>query len=283
MTGPRSDLPALRSLLFAPGSDARKLGNALASSADGVIADLEDGVAPDEKRAARDTVEASYAAAVRRRARALRLNSPDTEWFEGDLELAGRLALDFLVLPKATLGAVAALGPGETPVMAIVETAEGLLRAHETASAERVFALALGSHDLGAELRTTPRPDGLEILYARSKVVADSAAAGRRPPFDTVYLDVRDPEGLERECFLARTLGFRGKLCIHPAQLEPVNRVFGPTEEELAWARRVVDAYEQAVREGRGAIAVDGVMVDVPVVRRAERLLAEARRVRGTA
>jgi citrate lyase subunit beta/citryl-CoA lyase len=270
------DRAALRSLLFAPGSDRRKLAHALASGADAVIADLEDGVAPDEKVAARAAVEAAYAEAGRPRTRGLRVNTPGTEWFEADVELADRLPLDFLVLPKATPAAVAALGPAGTPVLAIVETAEGLLRAHETATAERVFALALGSHDLGAELRTAPRADGLELLYARSKVVADSAAAGRRPPFDTVYLDVQDAAGLERECALGRTLGFRGKLCIHPAQLEAVNRVFGPSGEELAWARRVLTAYERGVREGRGAIAVDGAMVDAPIVRRAEALLAEA-------
>jgi citrate lyase beta subunit len=180
------------------------------------------------------------------------------------------------MLPKATPGSVEALGPSGPPVVALVESAEGLRLAYETASEERVVALALGTHDLGAELRTTPRQDGLEVLYARSKVVADSAAAGRRAPFDPVYLDVRDPRGLEEECLLARTLGLRGKLCIHPGQLETVNRVFAPSEEEVEWARRVVQASEQGVREGRGAVALDGRMVDPAIVRRAQRLLAEA-------
>jgi citrate lyase beta subunit len=207
----------------------------------------------------------------------LRINAPGTEWFEGDLELADRLELDLLMLPKATPLTVVALGPDGPPVLAIVESAEGLRLAYETAAAERVFALVLGTHDLGAELRTSPRSDGLEVLYARSKVVVDSAAAGRRPPFDTVYRDVRDPVGLEEECLLASTLGFGGKLCIHPGQLEVVNRVFAPSEAELAWARRVLEAYEQGLREGRGAVALDGEMVDMPIVRQAERLLAEAR------
>jgi citrate lyase beta subunit len=271
------DLPVLRSLLFAPASDEHKLEKALASAADAVVADLEDATAPNEKEAARRIVEALFADTEARSARVLRINAPGTEWFEGDLELADRLELDLLMLPKATPLTVAALGPGGPPVLAIVESAEGLRLAYETVSAERVFALALGTHDLGAELRTSARSDGLEVLYARSKVVADSAAAGRRPPFDTVYLDVRDPAGLEEECLLASTLGFRGKLCIHPEQLEVVNRVFAPSEAELAWARRVLEAYQQGLREGRGAVALDGKMVDMPIVRQAERLLTEAR------
>jgi citrate lyase subunit beta/citryl-CoA lyase len=270
------DLSLLRSLLFAPAAEEAKLRKALGSPADAVIADLEDGTAPDEKDAARGIVEALFAGADAGRVRGLRVNAPDTEWFEADLELAGRLALDFLMLPKATPDAVAALGAAGPPVLAIVETASGLRLAYETAAAARVFALALGSHDLGADLRTEPRPDGLELLYARSTLVTVSAAARRRPPLDTVYLDVRDPDGLEAESVLARSLGFRGKLCIHPGQLETVSRVFAPGEEELEWARRVLEAYEQGLREGRGAVALDGKMVDMPIVRRAERLLAEA-------
>jgi citrate lyase beta subunit len=271
------DLSVLRSVLFAPASDERKLGRALASDADAVIADLEDGTAPGEKEAARGVVETLFAGVRSRGARAVRVNAPGTEWFDGDLELAGRLELDFLMLPKATPSSVAALGGSGPPVVALVETADGLRLAYETASAERVVALALGTHDLAAELRTTPRPDGLDVLYARSKLVVDSAAAGRRPPIDTPYLDVRDPLGLEEECRLARTLGLRGKLCIHPGQLDIVNRVFAPSEEEVDWARRVVQAYEHGVHGGRGAVALDGRMVDLAVARRAEQLLAEAR------
>ena len=275
------DVHALRSLLFAPASDEHKLRRALASGADGIVADLEDATAPYEKEAARGIVEALFADAEAPCARGLRVNAPGTEWFEDDLELAGRLELDLLMLPKATPLTVAMIGSEGPPVLAIVESAEGLRLTYETASADRVFALALGTHDLSAELRTSPRSDGLEVLYARSKVVTDSAAAGRRSPFDTVYRDVRDPAGLEEECLLASSLGFGGKLCIHPGQLEVVNRVFAPSEAELAWARRVLKAYEQGLREGRGVIALDGKMVDMPIVKQAERLLAEARATTG--
>src|SRR5262249_35588248 len=175
-------------------------------------------------------------------------------------------------------GAVAALGPEGPPVIAIVETAAGVRSAYETASSARVSALLLGAVDLGTEPGVEPRPDGLEILYARSLVVVDSAAAGIRPPFDIVHLDVRDEHGLEEECRFARSIGFRGKACIHPAQLEVVHRVFAPTEEELEWARRVVDAYERETGEGRGVFALNGAMVDLTVVEQARRILAEAER-----
>ena len=269
------NVSTLRSLLFAPAAEERKLRNALEAGADAVIADLEDGTAPAEKEAARAIVEAVFAEEDARCARIVRLNAADTQWFAGDLELVGRLAVDFLMLPKATPQAIAALDSAGPPVLAIVETAMGLRVAYETGSSDRVTALVLGTHDLGAELRTTARPDGLEILYARSKVVTDSAAAGLRSPFDTVYLDIRDAEGLEREAELARSLGFGGKICIHPAQVETVNRVFTTSEAELEWARRVVEAYHEALREGLGAVALDGKMVDMPIVRQAERLLGD--------
>jgi citrate lyase beta subunit len=208
----------------------------------------------------------------------VRVNGADTPWFADDLALVAELPLQAVMLPKATPDAVAALGPDGPPVVAIVETASGLRSAYETASAARVAALLLGAVDLGAELGLEPRPDGLEILHARSQVVVDSAAAGIRPPFDIVHLDVRDDAGLEEECRLARSLGFRGKACIHPAQLDVVHRVFAPTEAELEWARRVVDAYERETGEGRGVFALNGAMVDLPVAERARRILAEAER-----
>jgi citrate lyase beta subunit len=235
------------------------------------VADLEDAVAPAQKQVARELV-------AELRPPIVRVNGAETQWFEDDLKLIEALAPDAIVLPKATPEAVAALGPAGPPVIAIVETAAGLRSAYETATAPRVVALLLGAVDLGAELGLEPRPDGLEILYARSKVVVDSTAAGIRPPFDIVHLDVTDGPGLEEECRLARSLGFRGKACIHPAQLEIVNRAFAPSEAELEWARRVLDAYQRETGEGRGVFALNGSMVDLPVVERARRILAEAER-----
>src|SRR2546421_6390546 len=211
------DLAHLRSLLFAPGSDERKLRSALTSGADAVVADLEDAVVPARKDAARELV-------ARVRPPLVRVNGADTSWFAGDLALVRSLELDAIVLPKATPEAVAALGSSGPPVVAIVETAAGVRTTYEIASAPRVAALILGAVDLGAEVGLEPRRDGLELLYARSKIVFDSVAAGIRAPFDVVHLDVRDDDGLEAEGRLARSLGFGGKVCIHPAQPGGVQR-----------------------------------------------------------
>jgi citrate lyase beta subunit len=248
----------------------------LAAGADAVICDLEDAVVPAEKERARELVTQLLRETPPSCARMVRVNAADSPFFAGDVRALDGLALEALVLPKATPAAVEALGGEGPPILALVETAQGVRLAYETASQPRVFALALGAADLGAEVGLSPRPDGLELLYARSKVVIDSAAAGLRPPFDIVHLDVRDQEGLEAECLLARSLGFRGKLCIHPAQVEVVNRVFAPTREEVEWAQRVLAVHAEGGAAGRGAVSLEGSMVDLPVVERARRLLAEA-------
>jgi citrate lyase subunit beta/citryl-CoA lyase len=307
------ELPHVRSLLFAPGSDEHKLAKALSSAADAVVCDLEDAVAPTDKDAARTVVAEALAARAepaesesaphpigrgavpppsptslasdsernradsvpipRRPARLVRVNAAATPWFADDVALAATLDLDGLVLPKASPEAVEALGSERLPVVAIVETAMGLRQAFEIASQPRVAALVLGSVDLAAEVGLEPRPDAQEILYARSKVAIDSAAAGLRGPFDVVHLDFGDEAGLEEQCLLARALGFRGKACIHPGQIETINRVFAPSDDEVEWARGVVDAFEG---QSEGVMAVNGTMVDRPVVERARRVLREA-------
>lgn len=273
-----SSLASARSLLFVPGNDGDKLEKALSAGADAVVADLEDAVPAGEKETARSLVAERLAGARTASLVAVRVNGAGTPFWEEDVRALAGLPLGALVLPKATPDAVRELPQEGPPVLAIVESARGLKQAFETASAPRVAALALGAVDLGLELRLEPRPDGQEVLLARSQLVLDSAAAGIRAPFDLVHLDTRDGEGLERECRLARSLGFRGKLCIHPAQIETVNRVFSPSEAELERSRRIIDVYEQGAAEGRGAVALDGEMVDLPVVERARQVLAQAER-----
>jgi citrate lyase beta subunit len=232
------DLPHLRSLLFAPGSDERKLATALASAADGIVCDLEDVVAPSDKEAAREVTRAALAGDRDGPARLVRVNAVGTAWHADDLALASSLDLDGIVLPKASPEAIATLGADGPPIVAIVETAMGLRQAFEIASQPRVAALVLGAVDLGAEVGLESRPDAQEILYARSKVAIDSTAAGIRRPFDVVHLDSGDEAGLEEQCRLARALGFRGKACIHPAHVETINRVFAPSEDG---ARRILE------------------------------------------
>jgi citrate lyase beta subunit len=277
------DLTQLRSLLFAPGNDERKLKKALASEADAVVCDLEDAVPPDEKNVARERTRRALVTTGKGPdplLRMVRINAVGTAYWEDDLRAVEELDLDAVVLPKATPEAVEALGDDEPPLIAIVETAAGLRLAFETARSRRVAALALGAVDLGVQLALEPREDGLEILYARSALVVDSAAAGIRAPFDVVRLDWQDEARLEAECRLARSLGFGGKLCIHPSQLPVVHRVFGPAAEDVAWARRVLEAYDEGLSTGRGAVALDGQMVDLPVVERAQRILAKSKGAR---
>jgi len=266
-----ADLAAIRSLLFVPADDQRKLARVATRGADAVIVDLEDAVAEGGKVAARQTAAMALAAMPERTLRMLRVNAGGTAFHDEDLAMLDGLVLDAVVLPKAVpqaLGGVAASG---LPVLAIVESAAGLRAAYEIATHPAVFALMLGAADLSADLGLTPREDGLEILYARSRLVLDSRVAGIRPPFDGVHLKLEDPDGLLAQARLARTLGMRGKACIHPAQVALVHAAFAPDDAEVAWARRVLEA------AGAGGVrAVDGMMVDEAILARARGILSEA-------
>jgi citrate lyase beta subunit len=273
-------LDTARSLLFAPADDERKLAKALAGDADAVVADLEDAVAPEAKPGARDVIRRVFAVAESGPLRLVRVNAAETVFHQDDLALIADLELAAVVLPKATPDAVDALGDEGPPVPAIVETAQGVRLAYEIATRPRVVALQIGAVDLGAEVGLESRADGQELVYVRSKLVLDSVAAGLRAPFDVVHLDVDDTKGLEEECRLARSLGLRGKACIHPAQVVVVNLAFLPSETEVAWARRVLAANDAAAADGRGVFALEGAMVDRPVVERARRVLLETERRR---
>lgn len=272
------NLSTARSFLFAPASDERKLAKALDAGADAVIADLEDAVVAAEKERARGVATSLLREPRADVLRLVRVNAVGTHWFADDLAAARELELDGIVLPKATPDAAPALAGLGAPVVAIVETAAGVRLAYELAVVPEVACLMLGAVDLGLELGLEPRPDGLELLYARSSLVVASAAAGLRAPLDQVWVDVRDGEGLRRDCALGRSLGFRGKACVHPAQVPVVNEAYAPSQDELGRAQEVVEAYERAAAEGAGAVALDGEMIDLPVVERARQLLAEAKR-----
>jgi citrate lyase beta subunit len=267
----------LGSVLFVPASDPRKVEKALASAAAFVVLDLEDAVAPEQKEPAR----AAAVEALREPSRpaGVRVNAVGTPWHEDDLAALRGCALDGIVLPKATPEAVASLAlDADVPLFALIETSIGLLRTYDVAREPRVRALLLGAVDLGGELGLEARADGLELLYPRSKLVVESAAAGIGPPIDAVFLDFRDAAGLEEDARRARSLGFGGKACIHPEQVDVVNEVF-LRADLTEWAARVVAAYEEALERGEGAVAVDGRMVDAPVYRQALRLLGRDGRV----
>jgi len=284
-------LASLRSLLFAPGNEERKLRGALESDADAVIADLEDAVPAAEKDRAREVVRevlgeghadgprgadgtrgvGEPAAPDPGPLRLLRIAAAE------DLALAAELRVEAVVVPKATAAAVGELPTGP-PVVAIVETPAGLREAHAIASSPAVSALMLGAVDLSVALGLEPYGDGLELLFARSSIAVDSAAAGIQRPIDSPCLDFRDLDVVRREAEQARALGFAGKACIHPAQVAAVNAAFTPSAEQVEWAQSTLAALAEAERDGRGAVALAGTMIDEPVAARARGILARTRR-----
>ncbi|MEY8038928.1 CoA ester lyase [Saccharopolyspora cebuensis] len=263
---PREAAADARTALFVPGTRPDRFGTALAAGADLVIADLEDAVADADKDTAREHVRDLLGGGD---PVAVRINAAGTPWYDADVAmLRGHGAV--VVLPKAEtaeqVGALAAALPG-APLIPLVETAVGVLGAAEVCRAESVVRPAFGSVDLAAELGVD-HTDREALRHARSALVLAAAAAGTAAPLDGVTTAVRDAALLDADLRHAARLGFTGKLCLHPAQLEPVRRGFAPSAEELTWARAVVAA------AGDGGVAVlDGRMVDKPVVERARRLL----------
>lgn len=285
-----------RSYLFAPGSTRRVLEKALDAGADAVILDLEDAVRPEEKARARDVV----AEVVRRRGSTaipevfVRINVLEGEWGEEDLSAVCHPGLSGVVLPKAESSAQvqaagrriddeeirAGVSPGTIALVPLVETAVGVLRSVEIASAHpRVATLTLGAVDLLADLGARGGTDGPATSYARAHLVLACRAAGVAPPIDTVFTALDDDRGLTRASTEARDLGYFGKLVLHPRQLPVVHDVFTPTDADVGEARRFVRAFQMASRDGLGAVALDGEFVDLPVFTRAERTLALAERL----
>jgi citrate lyase subunit beta/citryl-CoA lyase len=263
--------PLHRSLLFVPGSRPERFDKALAAGASVVIIDLEDAVAPPDKDAAR----AALAAWLRPdHAVIVRINSVDTAWFEQDLALCGMPGVAAVMVPKAeradTLAAVTAAGA--RALLPLVESAAGLAGLAALAGAPGVLRLAFGTIDLQVDLGLKDATED-ELGPFRLQLVLASRLAGIAAPVDGVSVAIDDEDRLRADVQRARRLGFGGKLCIHPKQVGAVNRGLAPGEAELDWARRVLAA---AVASGGAAVAVDGKMVDKPVLLRAEALLREA-------
>ncbi len=261
-----------RSYLFVPGDRPERIGKARASGADAIIVDLEDAVAPANKVAARDAVAGALDATA---PVVLRVNGADTAWFADDARLAVHPGVAAVMLPKAVAAeAVAALrsASGGKPVLALVESAAGMANAAALAATAGVTRLVFGSIDFQLDLDIAD--DDLALLPFRMRLVLASRVAGLPAPVDGVTTALDDEARIEAEARRARSLGFGAKLCIHPKQVAIVNGAFSPSAAELAWAQRVVDA---AAAAGGAAVAVDGRMVDAPVLARARRLLAARR------
>ncbi|NBQ91537.1 MAG: CoA ester lyase [Betaproteobacteria bacterium] len=259
-----------RSALFVPASRTDRLTKALSSGADAVIVDLEDAVAPQDKTAARWALDAALATVAR--PVWVRVNA-EAPWVEQDLALCGRHAtVQAVMVPKAeTAEQMQSMfeACGAKPLVALIETARGFARRDELAAHPAVACLAFGSIDFQLDLGIAG--EGEALLMFRSALVLASRLAGLSPPLDGVTVEVANPQPVAADAARARALGFGGKLCIHPQQVALVNAAFSPSEAELDWAQRVVAACEAA---GGAAVALDGKMVDKPVLLRAQALLA---------
>lgn len=288
-TASEADRPR-RSRLYAPGNNPRLLTGIEVHGADCVLLDLEDSVPFSEKLAARILVKHLLASVAFPKEVWVRINGLDSG---GDDDVRDVLhgQPHGLCLPKAASAAdvtrlsklldevegVCGIEAGFTKIMPIIETARGVLRCEEVASADpRVVMLAFGAEDFTRDVGALR--SRRSMLFARSMIVAAATAAGIQSS-DTVYADLKDDEGLAKETALARELGFDGKGAINPRQLDPIHRAFSPTEEELSYARRVVAAAEEAEKTGSGAVALDGKMIDRPVLERAERTLKYGERL----
>jgi citrate lyase subunit beta/citryl-CoA lyase len=250
----------------------------MASGADAVVFDLEDAVAEARKAVARDTIVRllGTVSTPDNPARFVRVNAASTKLFGDDLAALRDSSFDGLVLPKALPDHIIELPSWIPAVLPIIETARSLRLAHSISSNERVGALLLGAVDLRTELSLSARPDGQELLFARSQLVVDSAAAHKAPPIDSVFTAIPDLEGFRAEAVLGASLGMGGKLCIHPSQVPIANEIYSPSERAVAWALRVVQVFDSAGPDGRGVVSIDGEMVDAPVVARARRILSAA-------
>lgn len=275
-------LRPLRSILFVPGTRSDRFAKAFASGADAVVIDLEDAVEAGRKvEARRKVADWLTATSTLRASRFIRVNAPGSPWFDDDVAwlAAVRAHIDAVVLPKAETAAaierVADAAPSRR-VVPLLETARGIAHAATILAARAEMpAVLFGAEDLTAELGIERTLDGEELLVARSTVVLAAATIGA-DPIDAVWVDLAAPDGLRKDATRARALGFRGKMAIHPDQIAAINDVFSPSADEVAVARRIVEADDRARAAGEGAFRLDDRMVDAPVIARARLVLARA-------
>lgn len=269
-----------RSVLFSPADRPELMRKAPRSGADVLVFDLEDAVAPADRKAAREAVGNVFAdpefdpdAEV-----CVRVNSDPVEADEDLAAAIGEEYPDAVMLPKAsdetaveTVSQLIAEHGDSRPIFALIETARGVLAAEAIASADATTALVYGAEDLAADLGATRDAEGAEMAYPRERVAVAAAAAGV-DAIDTVYTDIDDLRGLRAATRQAASLGYDGKLAIHPGQVGSIHEGFAPSEESLAWAKRV----HEAARDHDGVFKLEGEMIDAPLVDQARRILERA-------
>ena len=281
MSADQDRLALARSFLFVPATRPERYAKAHASGADAIIIDLEDAVAAREKNSARDQLASAFEqlGAPERARSVVRMNASGTPWFEDDLKLLADLVgqgLRAVMLPKAESALVLqqlarALGAG-CALLPLVESLAGWDGVDALAAAPQVLRLAFGHLDFQADVGMAAGADEVELVPVRLAVVLAARRAGLAAPIDGVTAAIRDAERLQEDAARSRRFGFGAKMCIHPEQIALVNAAFSPGAAELDWARRVLAAVEAA---GGGVVSLDGRMVDGPVVRSAQRTLAQ--------
>lgn len=273
-----------RTVLFSPGDQPELMAKAPESGADVVVFDLEDAVAPGQKDAARGAVSNTLPDLDPDCEVCVRVN-PLEAGGRTDIEtvLADTDTVDSVMLPKVAVAAdVTALSEelhsqgAALPVLALLETAAGVLHAEEIATADATDAVLLGAEDLSADIGATRTEAGTEISHARQQIVL-AAGYADIDAIDTLYTDYEDTDGLREDVAVARDLGFDGKMAIHPAQVSVINDAFTPDEETIEWAQNVLDARDRAENDGKGVFSVDGEMIDAPLIAQAKDVLKRAR------
>ena len=286
-------MPLPRSFLYEPANREKILEKALDLPADALLFDLEDSVPPAEKQAAREGVR-EYAPKMAGRAW-VRINGHETDFYEADLEtVIGLPGIAGLFLPKietraevftwdsiiGSLEKTRGIALGSTKLVLSIESALGVLNTYDMAAGvTRVASISFGGAqdgDLNTDLGCVWSAEGPEMNHARSQCLLAARAARIESPLDGVYANVRDPEGFERDTTLSRRIGYRGRKLIHPSQVEPCNRLYAPSPQELEYYARVIEAYEAAVKQGRASTTVDGKMIDEAMAKMARRVLDQA-------
>ncbi|HSL27636.1 MAG TPA: CoA ester lyase [Anaerolineales bacterium] len=281
-----------RALLYMPGDDRRKIEKATTLGVDCICMDMEDGVAIVRKQEARAVIaQAMKELDFGRSERCIRINSFGSGFEKFDLAAAVATNPDAIVVPKVETPQQvreiseyiemyelsAKMEAGTIRMLIGVETAKGILNLKEIAGADRrLDAIIFGAEDYAASIGATRTKEGTEVLYARSAIVS-VCAANEMQAIDMVYIDFRDSEGLRLEAEEGARLGFSGKQIIHPGQVEPVQAAFTPSDEAIEYAQRVVRAFTASQKEGKGAFALDGKMIDMPLLKNAQKVLDRAR------
>ncbi|MDR5907478.1 CoA ester lyase [Franzmannia qiaohouensis] len=281
-----------RSWLFVPGMDERKINKAVTSEADVLLLDLEDAVALSEKDRARKITHEAIISHGEKSRIFVRVNDWATGMTLSDLRAVCVPGLSGILLPmvenshtvKTVSHHISALEkerdiqPGSIEIMSLIETAAGVLHAAESAQAGgRLTVMMPGAGDLTQDLGIPTSNVGHHVLNAKIQVALASRAGGLQAPVDTAFFDITDDEGYRADCEQAKSLGFQGKAAIHPRQVKIANEVFSPSEAEIVEAKKIVDAFREAERQGLGAITVDNKLVDYAMVKTSDKLLSKAR------